>query len=93
MLRFFDQCSGNTAFADDALNVKTCTYVKPGESQPKMQHTYWGGKLQRMVYRDGAPKGMKDVLIERGGGVNVTKMKADQIQEMLQDIHDFDEVT
>ena len=38
-----------------------------------MRDTYWGGKLQRMVYRDGTLKGMKAVLIERG--VNVTKTR------------------
>ena len=40
-----------------------------------------------MLYQDGTPKGLKAVLIERG--VNVTKMKADQMQEMVQNMHDF----
>ena len=76
---FFDQSSGHTAFADDALNAKKMN-VKPGGSQPKMRDTYWSGNLQRMVYRDGTPKGMKAILIERG--VNVTKMKADEMRQV-----------
>ena len=40
-----------------------------------------------MVFRDGTPKGMKEVLLERG--VNVTKMKGDEMREILQNMHDF----
>lgn len=55
--------------------------VNPGRAQPKMQDTYWGGRLQKIVYRDGTPKGMKVVLQERG--VNVTKMKGDKMGQAL----------
>lgn len=83
---FFDQSSGHTAFADDTLNAKKMN-VKPGGAQPKMHDTIWGGRIQRMVFPDGTPKGMKEVLCERG--VNVTKMKGDEMRAILQNMHDF----
>ena len=86
MFWFFDQSSGHTAYADDALNAKRMN-VKPGGVQPKMHDTIWGGRVQKMVFADGTPKGMKEVLRERG--VNVTKMKGDEMRATLQNIHDF----
>ena len=44
-------------------------------------------RLRKMVFPDGTPKGMKQVLIDRG--VNVTKMKTDEMREVLQNMHDF----
>lgn len=82
----FDQSSGHTAFAEDALNANKMN-VKPGGAQPKMRDTTWGGRVQKMVLRDGTPKGMKQILIERG--VNVTKMKGDEMRSVLQNMHDF----
>lgn len=61
--------------------------VNPGGAQPKMRDTYWDSRLQKMVYRDGTPKGMKAVLQERG--VNVTKMKGDEMRQILQNMADF----
>jgi len=61
--------------------------VHPGGAQPRMSNTYYNGKLQQMVFPDGTPKGMKQVLLERG--VNVSKMKAKEMREKLQSIHDF----
>ena len=43
-----------------------------------MRDTTWGGRVQKMVFPDGTPKGMKRILIERG--VNVTKMKGDKMR-------------
>ena len=82
----FDHSSGHTAFADDALNVNKMN-VRPGGAQPKMRDTTWRGRVQKMVLSDGTPKGMKQVLIERG--INVTKMKAEQMREVLQEMPDF----
>ena len=82
----FDHSSGHTAFADDALNVNKMN-VRPGGAQPKMHNTIWGGREQKMVFDDGTPKGMKQVLFERG--VNTTKMKAEQMREILQNMPDF----
>ena len=40
-----------------------------------------------MVLRDGTPKGMKQVLIETG--INVTKMKGEEMREVLRGMPDF----
>ena len=62
-LVLFDQSSGHTAYDDDALIVSRMN-VKPGGCQPKMRDTVYDGVTQRMVFDDGTPKGMKQVLIE-----------------------------
>ena len=49
-----------------------------------MHDTVYNGKSQRMVLRDGTPKGMKLVLQERG--VDVSGMKAEDMQLALQQI-------
>ena len=83
---FFDHSSGHTAFADNSLNVNKMN-VRPGGAQPKMRDTTWRGRVQKMVLRDGTPKGMKQVLIERG--INVTKMKGEEMREVLRGMPDF----
>ena len=42
----FDQSSGHTAYADDALSVNRIN-VNPGGSQPPMHDTIWDGKVQK----------------------------------------------
>ena len=86
VLWFFDHSSGHTAFAEDALNASRMN-VKPGGKQPIMHDTVYNGKSQKMVLRDGTPKGMKLVLQERG--VDVSGMKAEDMRLALQQIHDF----
>ena len=86
VLWFFDHSSGHTAFAEDALNASRMN-VKPGGKQPIMHDTVYNGKSQRMVLRDGTPKGMKLVLQERG--VDVSGMKAEDMRLALQQMHDF----
>lgn len=83
---FFDHSSGHTAFPEDALNASRMN-VKPGGKQPVMHDTVYYGKPQKMVLPDGTPKGMKLVLQERG--IDVSKMKADDMRKALQDMHDF----
>ena len=83
---FFDHSSGHTAFAEDALNVNRMN-VKLGGAQPRMRDTYFNGRLQRMVFSDGTPKGMKRVLEERN--VSVTKMVAEDMRQALQSMPDF----
>ena len=61
--------------------------VYPGGAQPKIRDAIWGGRVQKMVSLNGIPKGMKKVLIERG--VNVTKMKAEEMREVLRGMADF----
>ena len=82
----FDHSSGHTVFAEDALNVNRMN-IHPGGGQPRMRDTYYNGRLQRMVFPDGTPKRMKQVLEERG--VNVSKVKPDDMREKLQSMHDF----
>ena len=82
----FDQSSCHTAYADDALNVAEMN-VNPGGSQPKLRDTIFNGKLQRMVYADGTPKGMKQILQERG--INTSKMKKQDMKDCLASHPDF----
>ena len=82
----FDQSSCHTAFSDDALNASRMN-MKPGGGQPKMWDTVYQGKLQRMVFEDGTPKGAKRVLEERG--INTRGMKLDDMREELSRHADF----
>ena len=58
----FDQSSGHTAYAEDALNANRMN-VNPGGSQPKMRNTMWNGSVQTMVHKE-VPKGIRRVLEE-----------------------------
>lgn len=73
----FDHSSCHCAFADDGLNAKKMN-VRPRGNQPKMQDTIWAGRLQSLVDEDGVPKGMKQVLRERG--INTEQMVADDMR-------------
>ena len=59
----FDQSSCHRAFAEDALNAKVMN-IRPGGVQPRMHDAMWAGKVQKK--NDETPKGMKQVLEERG---------------------------
>ena len=61
--------------------------VKPGGKQPRMHDTIWNGKVQKMVFPDGTPKGLKAVLIERG--IDVTKMKLEDTRALIATRADF----
>ena len=82
----FDQSSGHTAYAEDSLNANRMN-VNSGGSQPRMHDTIWDGKVQKMVDSKGTPKGMRQVLMERG--VDVRGMKADDMRKTLKEMHDF----
>ena len=82
----FDQSSGHTAYAEDSLNTNRMN-VNSGGSQPRMHDTIWDGKVQKMVDSKGTPKGMRQVLMERG--VDVRGMKADDMRKTLKEMHDF----
>ena len=86
LLFIFDQSSGHTAFPMDALNVNRMN-VKPGGQQPAMHDTVWNGKVKKMVYADGTPKGMKAVL--REGSVDVRGLAATQMKDVLGKMDDF----
>ena len=74
----FDHSSYHTAFAPDALNVSVMN-VKPGGDQPRMRDTIYKGKLQKMNFDDGTPKGLKRILEERG--IQTRGMKKQEMQE------------
>lgn len=67
-------CHGT--YAEDALNTYKIN-AKPGGKQPRMRDTVWQGNLQRMVYIIGIPKGLEQVLAERG--VNTNGMKLEDV--------------
>ena len=61
----FDNSSCHNAYADDAINASLMN-TKPGGKQPCMRDTVWNGKVQCMVFNIGIPKGLIQVLTERG---------------------------
>lgn len=61
----FDHSSCHGAYSDDAL-IATRMNAKPGGKQPAMRDTTWNGKVQRMVFNLGVPKGLIQILTERG---------------------------
>ena len=84
----FDQSSGHCAYDEDALGVLRMN-VKPGGKQQVMRTTVspLTGKPQSLVDHAGIPKGMKQVLKERG--VNTDGMKAEDIRKVLGSHRDF----
>ena len=61
----FDNSSCHNAYADDALNANNMN-AKPGGKQAHLRDTEWNEKPQRMVFNIGIPKGLIQVLTERG---------------------------
>ena len=82
----FNQSSGHAAFASDALNVSQMN-VNPGGAQPQLRDTILNVRSQRMVFSDGTPKGMRQVLNKRG--VDTKGMKAADMRKALGEMHDF----
>ena len=82
----FDQSSCHRAFSDDALNARVMN-VRPGGAQPAMRDTIWAGRVQKMVDSNGVPKGMRQVLEERG--INTAHMKGDDMRTVLANHEDF----
>ena len=66
--------SGHTAFAEN---------VHSEGAQPRMRDAYYSGRMQRMVSPDGTPKGMKQVLEERG--MNLRKIKTEDIRASIRE--------
>ena len=82
----FDHSSCHGTFAEDALDASKVN-LKPGGKQPRMHDTIWNGKVQKMLFADGTPKGLKQILIERG--INITKMKLDKMRALIGTHQDF----
>ncbi len=82
----FDQSSCHKAYAPDALNA-THMNVHPGGAQPALHDTVWAGRPQKLVGSDGVPKGMKQVLEERG--INTATLLAADMRVILSNYEDF----
>ena len=84
----FDHSSCHGAYSEDALNASQMN-VKPGGKQPVMRNTVWQGKDQRMVFNIGIPKGLIQVLKERGR--YHPGMKLQEMRDELASHQDFKE--
>jgi transposase len=82
----FDQSSCHKAYNDDALNAYKMN-LSSGGTQPKMRDTVFNGKCQKLVDSKGVPKGLKQVLSERG--VNTEGMNKAAMVEELSSHQDF----
>ena len=84
LLWLFDQSSGHTAMAADAL-VASRMNVGDGGAQPRMYDTVRpGGQL---LTEDGTAKGLRTVLIERG--INCVTLKKEDMVKILSQHDDF----
>ena len=82
----FDHSSCHGAYAEDALNVYKMN-LKPGGKQPAMRNTVWRDKEYSMVFNLGVPKGLLQVLKERG--VDTRGMKLEDMCKELASHEDF----
>ncbi|XP_062520189.1 uncharacterized protein LOC134195206 [Corticium candelabrum] len=86
ILWIFDQSSNHKAKAKDAL-IASRMNVGPGGAQPKMRDTLYNGRLQKLVDDAGEPKGLRQVLVERG--VDVQNLKREDMVFVLSKHEDF----
>ncbi len=77
----FDQNSCHKEYTPNALNTRH-TNIKPGGAQPVLRDMIWAGKVQRLVFHDGTPKGMKQIVEEQG--INTSTLKADDENYFVQ---------
>ena len=84
----FDHSGCHGAYSEDALNASRMN-MKPGGKQPAMRNTVWQGKEQRMVFNICTPKGLIQVLKERGR--YHLGMKLQEMRDELASHQDFKE--
>lgn len=82
----FDHSSCHSVMSDDALDASKMN-VNPGGKQRVMRETVWKGKVHKMNYWGGVPKGTRAVLTERG--VDTSRMKAEDLRAPLAEMDDF----
>ena len=82
----FDNSSCHNAYSQDAL-VAMHMNAKCGGKQPCMRDTMWKGKIQTLVNNKGIPKGLIQVLKERGKYRE--KMKLAEMREEIATHQDF----
>ena len=71
---------------DDALDVSKMN-VNPGGKQRVMRDGFWNGKVQKINFALGIPKGLRRVLEERG--IDTREMNADKMREVLSSHPDY----
>ena len=71
----FDHSSSHAAMAEDSLDVSRMN-VNPGGKQRVMHDGYWNGKVFKMNFAIGIPKGLRVVLQQRR--VGTTNMNGDK---------------
>ena len=84
----FDRSSCHGAYSENALNANKMN-TKPGGKQPAMRDTInpFTGQIQHLVFSTGIPKGLIQVLKERG--IDTRKMKLDDMRKELASHPDF----
>ena len=87
----FDNSFNHAAYKSDAL-VASRMNLKPGGKQPKMRNTVFGSnnQCQSMVNEDNEPKGMKQVLMERGLWRNGLSADCKLCKDKVDDINRVD---
>ena len=86
LVLIFDHSSCHGAYAENALRAYKMI-MKPGGKQPAMRNTVWKGKEYSMVFNLGIPKGLLQVLKERG--INTRGMKLEDMRKELASHKDF----
>ncbi len=81
----FDNAPCHKTVSGDAISVDHMN-VNPGGKQPKLRDGYWNGHVQKMVFPDGTPKGLKRVLEEQR--VDLRGMVAATMREKLKEFPD-----
>ena len=82
----FDHSSCHAVMADNALDASKMN-VNPGGKQRRMTDTVWREMKQSMNDKHGAPKGMRQILNERG--VDMSRMTAKKMRATLAAMDDF----
>jgi hypothetical protein len=79
LLFLFDNSGNHHKRAPDGLCAQTMNLKDGGKNAPRQRNTTWDGQPQLMTLPDGTPKGLRTVLMERGGwvpGMTVAEARA-----------------
>ena len=82
----FDHSSCHAAYGEDAL-ISAHMNAKPGGAQPVMHDTVYIGRVQRIGFSDGTPKGLIQAL--REWGIDVRGMKLNDLRAEIDTHADF----
>jgi hypothetical protein len=79
LLFLFDNSGNHHKRAPDGLCAQTMNLKDGGKNAPRQRNATWDGQPQLMTLPDGTPKGLRTVLMERGGwvpGMSVAEARA-----------------